>query len=120
MKGVIKSTFFPAIPFDDFKVEIAYKSGEPKEKTTEYLWYCYDRVVEVKEELEEEYGDTLITYITVKIGGTEGLGESGSHAGMVRINLDVEGAEISSFEIARRVEERIEKDPSLEKIYCRR
>lgn len=113
--GVIQSTFFPAIPFDDFKVEFAFKSGEPKEKTTEYMWYCYDKVVEVKKELEEEYGDTLITYISTVVGGTEELGESGSHAGMVRVNLDVEGAEISSFEIAKRVEDKIKKDPSLEK-----
>ncbi len=113
--GVIQSTFFPAIPFDDFKVEFAYKSGEPKERTTEFMWYCYDKVVEVKEELEEEYGDTLITYVSAVVGGTEELGENGSHAGMIRVNLDVEGAEISSFEIARRVEEKIEKDPSLEK-----
>jgi len=113
--GVIQSTFFPAIPFDDFKVEFAYKSGEPKEKTTEYMWYCYDKVVEVKKELEEEYGDTLITYVSAVVGGTEELGESGSHAGMIRVNLDVEGAEISSFEIAKRVEDKIEKDPTLEK-----
>jgi multidrug efflux pump subunit AcrB len=113
--GVIKSTFFPAIPFDDFKVEFAYKSGEPKEKTTEYMWYCYDRVMEVKQELEDQYGDTLITYVSAVVGGTEELGESGSHAGMIRVNLDVEGAAISSFEIARRVEEKIQKDPTLEK-----
>tara|TARA_R110001592_G_scaffold20091_4_gene81955 strand:+ start:3132 stop:6314 length:3183 start_codon:yes stop_codon:yes gene_type:complete len=113
--GVIKSTFFPAIPFDDFKIEFAYKSGEPKEKTTEYMWYCYDKVMEVKYELEEEYGDTLITYVSAVVGGTEELGESGSHAGMVRVNLDVEGAEISSFDIAKRVEDKIKKDPTLEK-----
>lgn len=113
--GVIQSTFFPAIPFDDFKIEFAYKSGEPKEKTTDFMWYCYDKVMEVKHELEEEYGDTLITYASAVVGGTEELGESGSHAGMVRVNLDVEGAEISSFEIARRVEEKITKDPTLEK-----
>jgi multidrug efflux pump subunit AcrB len=113
--GVIQSTFFPAIPFDDFKVEFAYKSGEPKEKTTEFMWYCYDRVMEVKLELEEEYGDTLITYVSAVVGSTEELGERGSHAGMVRVNLDVEGAAISSFEIAKRVENKIKKDPSLEK-----
>ena len=113
--GVIQSTFFPAIPFDDFKVEFAYKSGEPKEKTTEFMWYCYDQVMEVKYELEKEYGDTLITYVSAVIGSTEELGEGGSHAGMVRVNLDVEGAAISSFEIARRVENKIQKDPTLEK-----
>ena len=79
------------------------------------MWYCYDRVMEVKLELEEEYGDTLITYVSAVVGNTEELGESGSHAGMVRVNLDVEGAAISSFEIAKRVENKIKKDPSLEK-----
>lgn len=113
--GVIRSTFFPAIPFDDFKVEFAYKSGEPVDRTTEYMWYCYEKVMEVKYELEEEYKDTLITYVSAVVGGTEELGESGTHAGMVRVSLDVEGAEISSFEIAKRVEDKIEKDPLLEK-----
>ncbi|MCB0401446.1 MAG: efflux RND transporter permease subunit [Flavobacteriales bacterium] len=112
---VIQSTFFPAIPFDDFKVEFAYKSGEPVDKTTDYMWYCYEKVMEVKKELEMEYNDTLITYVTAVIGGTEELGESGTHAGMVRVSLDVEGAAISSFDIAKRVEDKIKRDPSLEK-----
>ncbi|GAB4256940.1 MAG: efflux RND transporter permease subunit [Vicingaceae bacterium] len=115
-KGVIKSTFFPAIPFDDFNVEIAYKPGETAEKTEDYLWYCYDRVVEVKKELEKQYNDTFITYVTLTVGSTEELGESGSHAGMLRVSLDVEGAPISSFAIAKMVEDRIKKDPNLEKI----
>tara|TARA_Y100000589_G_scaffold155323_1_gene147968 strand:+ start:114538 stop:117762 length:3225 start_codon:yes stop_codon:yes gene_type:complete len=113
--GIIKSTFFPSIPFDDFTVEIAYKPGETKEKTEEYLWYCYDKVCEVKDELIEEFNDTLITYVSLTLGSTEQLGESGSHAGMLRVSLDAEDADISSFEIANRVREKIKKDPSLEK-----
>ncbi|MDF1673973.1 MAG: efflux RND transporter permease subunit, partial [Vicingaceae bacterium] len=80
-----------------------------------YMWYCYDKVVEVKKELEEETGDTLITYVGAVVGSTEELGESGSHAGMIRVNLDIEGKGVSSFEIAKRVEDKIKKDPSLEK-----
>jgi len=112
---VIRSTFFPAVEWDDFKIEFAYKSGEPTDRTTEYMWYCYDKVVEVKEELEAETGDTLITYVGAVIGSTEELGESGSHAAMIRVNLDVEGKGVSSFEIAKRVEDKIKRDPSLEK-----
>ncbi|MCI5055202.1 MAG: efflux RND transporter permease subunit [Flavobacteriales bacterium] len=114
-KGVIKSTFFPAIPFDDFQVEIAYKTGESVEKTEKYLKYVEQEVFALKQELIEEFGDTLITFISTEIGNTEQLGEAGTHAGMVRVSLDVEDAPISSFEISRRVRERIVEDPTLEK-----
>jgi len=113
--GTIKSTFFPSIPFDDFTVEIAYKPGETKQKTEEYLWYCYDKVCEVKNELIKQYNDTFITYVSLTVGSTEQLGESGAHAGMLRVSLDAENAPVSSFDIANMVREKIKKDPALEK-----
>lgn len=113
--GVIKKTFFPAIPFDDFKVEVSYKPGEPKEKTMEYLWYCYDEVAKVQVELKEKYGRDLIQFVSIVAGKTEELGETGPHCGMIRVQLDAEGAAISSFEIAKMVEDRINKDLSLDK-----
>jgi multidrug efflux pump subunit AcrB len=112
---VIKTTFFPVIPFDDFKVEVAFKPGEREAKTKEFLRWCEQKVLEVNQEIIEETGDSLITYTTVEVGYTESLGESGSNCGMVRVNIDVEGKKLSSFEIVKRVREKIGEVKEAEK-----
>jgi len=113
--NIIQTTFFPAIPFDDFKVEVAFKPGERESKTRAFLEKCEQKVLEVKQELIEETGDTLITYTTIELGRTESLGESGANAGLVRVSLDVEGKSVSSFEIVRRVRDKIGEVPDAEK-----
>ncbi len=105
--GIIQTTFFPAIPFDDFKVEVAFKPGEREDKTQAFLEMCEGKVLEVAKELKEETGEDLIKYTTVEVGYTESLGENGGNCGLVRVSLDVEGKGISSFEIVRRVKEKI-------------
>lgn len=106
-KNVIRTTFFPSIPFDDLKIEVAFTPGEREHKTQAFLEYCQEKVLEVRNELIEETGDTLITYTTVEVGYTESLGETGANTGMIRASLDLEGKGVSSFEIARRVQEKI-------------
>ncbi|HAW51167.1 MAG TPA: AcrB/AcrD/AcrF family protein, partial [Flavobacteriales bacterium] len=113
--NVIKTTFFPAIPFDDFKVEVAFKPGERESKTKAFLEYCQKKVQEVNQDIINETGDTIITYTTIELGRTESLGESGSNAGLVRVSLDAEGKSISSFEVVNRVREKIGEVPDAEK-----
>ncbi|MEQ8324894.1 MAG: efflux RND transporter permease subunit [Vicingaceae bacterium] len=114
-QNVIKTTFFPAIPFDDFKVEVAFKPGEREDKTKAFLDFAHEKVQEVNRELIEETGDTLITYTTVQVGSTESLGETGANTGMIRVSLDVEGKSVSSFEIVRRVRDKIGEVKDAEK-----
>lgn len=104
---VINNTFFPSIPFDDFTVEVVFQPGEREEYTEAFLRDCLDKVNEVKAELEEEYHHDLITYTSINVGTTRNLGESGSHAGSINIQLDLEGYDISSFQIANRVSAKI-------------
>jgi multidrug efflux pump subunit AcrB len=104
---VIRTTFFPSIPFDDLKIQVAFTPGEREQKTQAFLEYCEEKVLEVRDELLEETGDTLIKYTTVSVGYTESLGESGANTGMIRASLDLEGKGVSSFEIARRIQEKI-------------
>jgi len=103
----INTTFFPSIPFDDFTVEVAYKPGEREQYTKDFLDYCQTRINEVRNELKEEYNRDVITYTTLNLGYTRNIGESGSHCGNINVSLDVEGLGISSFDIARMVQEKI-------------
>ena len=112
---VIKTTFFPAIPFDDFKVEVAFKPGEREDKTRTFLEFAREKVNEVNRELTEQTGDTLITYVSLEMGATESLGESGANCGMLRVSLDVEGKGVSSFEIVNRVRAKIGEVKDAEK-----
>ena len=37
--GIIRWTFFPAIPFNEVKIEFSYKPGERETRTENFLWY---------------------------------------------------------------------------------
>jgi len=115
INGTLSFTFFPQIPFDEVKIEVAFKPGEREDKTEAFLKDCETKVIQVGEELIEETGDTLITYTSLSVGQTDGMGESGSHAGMIRVSMDVEGQSISSFEIANRIREKIGEVKGAEK-----
>ena len=56
--GLIKATFFPAIPFDQFNVDIAFKPGSGEAQTLETLKRIDDAIWEVNDELMEELDDT--------------------------------------------------------------
>lgn len=111
----INTTFFPSIPFDDFTVEFAFKPGEREQYTKDLLDYCQEKVHEVRDELKEKYDRDVITYTSLNLGYTRNLGESGSHCGNINVSLDVEGLDISSFDIARMVQERIGEVKNTEK-----
>jgi multidrug efflux pump subunit AcrB len=113
--GLIKLTFFPNIPFEDIKIEVAFKPGEREEKTEAFLRYCQEKVYEVNQELINETGDTLIQYTTISVGNTESLRENGGHAGLVRININANNKKVSSNEIANRIRKKIGEVKDAEK-----
>jgi multidrug efflux pump subunit AcrB len=114
--GVIKTAFFPSIPFDAVKIEMSYKPGETEQRTEAFLWYCDSIVSQLREEIYEEHKDSIITYVSLNVGFTEGLGEGGPHAGMLRISIK-ENNKVSANQIANQIRERIdpEKVKELEK-----
>lgn len=112
--GVIKGAFFPAIPFDDISIDIAFKPGEREHKTKSFIWYLNDVVNDYSEELTEEYNDTLIKYVSVNIGQAQRISETGNHAGSIRISVK-ENSFISTTEIAKEIKNRISSD-SLKKL----
>ncbi len=119
--GIIRSTFFPSIPFDDFEASLVLKPGTREDITEEYLRRFEKVVWEVNEELKEERGSdlSLIETVSLNVGSSGGRGaaERGSHTGNLRIDLtnmeDIE--DISSFDIAARIREKIGPVPEAEK-----
>ncbi|MFZ5552764.1 MAG: efflux RND transporter permease subunit [Bacteroidota bacterium] len=105
--GLINFTFFPNIQFDDIKLEVAFKPGEREFRTEEFLVFCEEKVNKVRSDLKKEYGEEIITSVTRQIGNADGLEETGAHAGMLRIQIDIEGKNIESFAIAERIRNEI-------------
>ncbi|MGB3586193.1 MAG: efflux RND transporter permease subunit [Tunicatimonas sp.] len=119
--GLIKTTIFPSIPFDDFEVSLVLNPGTRENITEDYLHRFETAVWEVNEEIKKDREDetSLIETVSMNVGSSGGRGaaERGSHAGHLRIDLaDLERVEdISSFEIANRVRQRIGAVPEAQK-----
>jgi len=109
VSGFIRWTFFPSVPFDSIQVEIAFKPGERDIRTENFLWYLDSIVTDYQEELYQEYGDTVIETISINMGSTESLGESGSHAGSIRVTVS-ENADVSTKDMAIEIKNRIHPD----------
>ncbi len=116
--GIIKATFFPAIPFDFFNVNIAFTPGSGEKQTYEYLTRFEDAIWEVNDDLKEEFNDTTnyINYTFINVGNAFNGQETGAHAGGIFVLLrNLEGAPVSSFRIVEMVQEKIGKVPEAEK-----
>jgi multidrug efflux pump subunit AcrB len=108
--NIIKATFFPSIPFDQFTVNLAFTPGTGEAKTMEYLKKFDDAIWAVNDDLKEKYNDTsdYIKYTFISLGNAFEGRETGAHAGNVFVLLrNMEGAPISSFEIVDRVRDKI-------------
>ena len=109
---IIKTTYFPTIPFDSFAINIAFTPGSGEKKTLEYLKRFDDVVWEVNDELVKEFKQTedFVKFTFLSLGSALNGQERGSHAGNVSVMLrDMEGSPIPSFEIANRVRKKIGK-----------
>ncbi len=110
MGGFIQQTFFPVIPFDSFKVDIAFKPGAGEKQTLQYLDRFDKAVWEVNDQLKKKYDDPndFIKYTFFALGSAFNGEENGSHSGNINVMLrDMEGAPVSSFEIANMVKKQI-------------
>jgi multidrug efflux pump subunit AcrB len=116
--GLIKSTFFPAIQFDFFNVNVAFTPGSGEMQTLEYLSKFEDAIWEVNEDLMEELDDTAnyVDYTFLNLGGAFNGQETGAHAGNIFVMLrNMEGAPVSSFEIIQKVADKIGAVPEADK-----
>ena len=118
MGGLIKFTYFPSIPFDQFNVDIALTPGTGEQITLRHLQRLDDAIWEVDRDLMEEFNDTthFINYTFVSTGAAFNGQETGGHAGNIFVLLrDLEGAPVNSYEIVNRVREKAGKIPEAEK-----
>ncbi len=115
---IIQSTFFPNIPPDSFDVNVAFTPGEGEKQTFDFLKKFEVAVWQVNTDLKTERNDTsdYVIYTFLNMGSSFDGQESGSHAGNVSVNLrNMEGINISAFEIASRVRNKIGKIPEADR-----
>jgi multidrug efflux pump subunit AcrB len=115
---IIQTTFFPSIAFDMFAVNIAFTPGSGEKQTAEFL-EKFDKVIwEVNDDLQEKYDDPdpFITFTFRSLGTSFSGQEAGAHAGNINVLMrDMEGAPLSTFQIAAMVKEKIGEVPEAEK-----
>ncbi|MEA3478001.1 MAG: efflux RND transporter permease subunit [Bacteroidota bacterium] len=116
--GLIKSTFFPAIQFDFFNVNVAFTPGSGEKQTLEYLKRFENAIWEVNDEIMEEFEDTVnyVDYTFLNVGAAFNGQENGAHAGNIFVLVrNLEDAPVSSFEIVKRVADKIGPVPEADK-----
>ncbi len=116
--GQIKSTFFPAIPFDFFNVNIAFTPGSGEKQTYEYLERFENAMWELNEEIKEEYAypEGVLNYTFISMGNAFNGKETGAHSGNIFVLLrNLENAPLSSFEIVEKLRQKIGPVPEAEK-----
>ncbi|MBL4705860.1 MAG: efflux RND transporter permease subunit, partial [Flavobacteriales bacterium] len=104
--GVIGWTLFENPPFDSIILEAAFKPGETEEQTEEFLWYAHDIVDSIGRELKNELGADVISYVSLTVGTSEGLGEVGPHAGILRVSTEIADG-VDTRDIANRIKNSI-------------
>ncbi|CAD5256715.1 MULTISPECIES: efflux RND transporter permease subunit [unclassified Imperialibacter] len=115
--GLIRFEFFPRTPFDDLQVDLMLKPGTRENITEDYLRRFQDQVWEVHEEMKKEAGLTepFFSSVDIIIGSGASRTSSGSHVGYVGVNFeDLEGKNISAFEVANRIRKKIGPIPEAE------
>ncbi|MCP4459698.1 MAG: efflux RND transporter permease subunit [Cytophagales bacterium] len=107
--GQIKSTFFPQIPFNSFNVGIEFKPGESEQKVEKYLIRFEEAIKKVNSDMMQEL-DTDVPLInnTFSNLGFSGLGESGSHTGMVNVFYrELDEYDLNQFDLIQRIRKEI-------------
>ncbi|MDQ3536660.1 MAG: efflux RND transporter permease subunit [Bacteroidota bacterium] len=117
--GLIKSTPFPPIAFDQIDLGIAFKPGTGEAIVESYLVDFEKKINQVNEELKAEFNDStdFITSTLRLVGTIPNSGESGSHTGgIITLMRNMEGAPVSSFDITNRIKEKIGEIPEADKL----
>lgn len=116
--GLIRFEFFPRTPFDDIQVDLMLKPGTRESITESYLRNYQDKVWEVHDEMMTEKGleEPFFRAVDLIVGSSAGdRSKSGSHVGYVGVNFeDLEGKNISAFDVANRIREKIGPVPEAE------
>lgn len=123
--GIIKATFFPVVPFDFFRIEIAFTPGSGEKQTMDYLERFDNAIWEVNKELMEQQKHVLeknkdttdmVQFTFLILGNAFDGVESGAHTGQIFVMLrDMDKTGISSLDVAAKVREKLGMIPEAEK-----
>lgn len=114
--GLIKTTFFPQIPFTNFEVNIAFKPGVREDVTGKYLDKFEAAIWRVNEQLKKEKGakKDIIQNIYTEVGSSDW--ENGSHTGNVDVFYDeLDKYDMNQFDLIKLVKKEIGEVPEAEK-----
>lgn len=112
--GKIGFTFFPDIPPEFFNMEVAYRPGDPKEKTEKFIAKAQQILQEENMKIIRENNDTLLTYYTSNIGATQNLGQSGNHTGLVTVFYQAENKKTPIDTLKNRIIRRLKQEPEVQ------
>lgn len=107
--GAIKTAFYPNIPFNDIQVDVAFKPGDREFKTEATMRYLEGLVMSYADSLEKEFGKKIITTVSTTIGIAQRIGETGNHAGSLRITV-LEQNDISTAKISNEIKDLVPAD----------
>ena len=116
--GLIGVTFFPNIDSDEIPINLSLVAGRQEADTDSLLARIERTVWEVNEEFKEkrEDGRDVVEFTQRQIG-SNGFGESGSHAGQLLVQLlDGETRDMESYVIANRIREAVGPLPEAENV----
>jgi len=116
--GHIKNTFFPRIDFNRFEINIAFTPGSGEKQTIDFLNRFEKAIIEVNKDLMVQLNedDDIIERVRSSIGSSFSGQESGAHSGRIRVYpRDLEGLNITGFEIANQVRKKIGQVPEARK-----
>ena len=116
--GFIKNTLFPRVDFNRFEANIAFTPGDGEIQTLEALERFEAAVWKVNDDLKERFNtdEEIIERVRRTIGSAFSGLESGAHAGSIAVYpRDLEGFDITGFEIANMVKAKIGPVPEARK-----
>lgn len=113
-KGTIGFTFFPDIPPEFFNIEVAYKPGDSKQKTQDFVFKAQQILLEENQKIIQESGDSLLTYFTSNIGATQNIGQAGNHTGLVTVFYQAEDKKTPIDTLKNRVIRRMKKEKEVQ------
>jgi len=116
--GFIGMTYFPYIDRDSVPINLTLVSGRQESDTKAFLDRIEQAAWEVNAELKAQRADGKDVILSVRQDvGSNDLGDSGSHAGKVTLELlDGETRDMSSREIARFVQQRVGLIPEAQQL----
>ena len=110
-KGTISSTFFPNIQPDFFSIDVAYKPGDNKVQTKRFIEKATQILLEENKRIQEENGDSIMTYFTSNIGFSQSLGQGGNHTGALNVFVSLEKSKTPLDTLMNRINRRLRAMP---------